>query len=172
MNIDIVLLKFSFHTAFWQVILFDNSFCKLCTVSGIHRIGSSFEMNLKNLKPKKLFWVSSFHCNHFVERSGCSDTRDLGGPWTWWVSSAPQVLSGHRVIVIAWWAACGGWLFFIDPSFLVNSYLNHSRVCSLTAVLLHRWFPSNFYNYARVHCETARTFFRTMHSVHLISVGQ
>ena len=34
-------------------------------------------------------------------------------------------------------------MFFIDPSFLVNSHFDHSRAwipaCSCTAALLHRW---------------------------------
>jgi len=30
----------------------------------------------------------------------------------------------------------------------------------------------SFYNYARGHCEAARSFFRAMHSVYLISVEQ
>ena len=38
-------------------------------------------------------------------------------------SADERVLSGRRAVVIASWAACGGWLFFIDPSFLVNSHL-------------------------------------------------
>ena len=62
-------------------------------------------------------------------------------------SADERVLSGRRAVVIAWWATCGGWLFFIDPSFLVNSHLGHSRAwipaCSPNAALLHRCFPSN-----------------------------
>ena len=58
-------------------------------------------------------------------------------------SADERVLSGRRAVVIASWAACGGWLFFIDPSFLVNSHFDHSRAwipaCSRTAALLHRW---------------------------------
>ena len=41
-------------------------------------------------------------------------------------SADERVLSGRLAVVIVWWAACGGWLFFIDPSFLVNSHLDHS----------------------------------------------
>jgi len=40
-------------------------------------------------------------------------------------SADERVLSGRRAVVIVWWAACGGWLFFIDPLFLVNSHLDH-----------------------------------------------
>ena len=88
-------------------------------------------------------------------------------------SAGERVLSGRRAVVIAWWA--GGWLFFIDPSFLVNSHLDHSwawipacsAYCSSAAPLL---FLQSFYNYARGHCEAARSFFRAMHSVHLISI--
>ena len=63
-------------------------------------------------------------------------------------TSADQwVLSGRCTVVIAWWVACGGRLFFIDPSFLVNSHLDHSRAwipaCSLTAAMPDHCFPFN-----------------------------
>ena len=41
--------------------------------------------------------------------------------------------------------------------------------CGYAAPLLSL---QSFYNYARGHCQTARSFFRAMHSVHLISVEQ
>ena len=77
--------------------------------------------------------------------------RGLGEPWTWWIGSAPEQMSGCCLGAVlswfAWWAACGGWLFFIDPSFLVNSHFDHSwawiPACSLTAALLNCCFPSN-----------------------------
>jgi len=79
--------------------------------------------------------------------------RGLVEPWTWWIGSAPVQMSGcclgGALSWFAWWAACGGWLFFIDPSFLVNSHFDHSRAwipaCSLTAALIHRFFPSNLF---------------------------
>ena len=49
--------------------------------------------------------------------------KGLGEPWTWWIGSAPVQMSGcclgAALSWFAWWAACGGWLFFIDPSFLL-----------------------------------------------------
>jgi len=58
-------------------------------------------------------------------------------------SADEQVLSGRRAVVICVMGCLQGWLFFIDPSFLVNSHFDHSRAwilaCSRTAALLHRW---------------------------------
>jgi len=80
-----------------------------------------------------------------------SGARDMGWPWTWWIGPAPVQMSGcclgAALSWFAWWAACGDWLFFIDPSFLVNSHFDHSRAwisaCSRTAALLYHCFPSN-----------------------------
>jgi len=61
-------------------------------------------------------------------------------------SADERVLSGRRAVVICV-MGLRGWLFFIDPSFLVNSHFDHSLAwipaCLLTAALLHRCFPSN-----------------------------
>jgi len=85
-------------------------------------------------------------------------------------SADERMLSGRRAVVIVWWAVAGVWLFFIDPSFLVNSHLGHSSgldscvltYCDSAAPLLSL---QSFYNYARGHCEAARNFFRVVHSV-------
>jgi len=87
-----------------------------------------------------------------------------------------RVLSGRRAVVICVMGCLRGWLFFIDPSFLVDSHFDHSRAwisaCSLTAAAAPLLSLQSFYNYARGHCEAAQSFFRAMHSVHLISVEQ
>jgi len=96
-----------------------------------------------------------FNCGKMVEMwslfGASPPARVLGEPWTWWIASTPVQMSGcylgAALSWFAWWAACRGWLFFIDPSFLVNSYFDHSwawiPACSLTADLLYRCFPSN-----------------------------
>ena len=62
----------------------------------------------------------------------------------WLRTSADEwVLFGRRAVVICVMGACGGWLFFIDPSFLLNSHFDHSRAWipaySRTVALLHHW---------------------------------
>jgi len=85
-----------------------------------------------------------------------------------------RMLSGRRVVLIAWWAGAGFGRFFIDLSFLCEQ--SFSGLDFLRARLLWLCAPlisiQSFYNYARGHREVARSFFRTMHSVHLISVEQ
>jgi len=74
-------------------------------------------------------------------------------------------------------AVAGFGRFFIDLSFLrEQSPQSFSGLdscvlayCGSAAPLLSL---QSFYNYARGHCEAARSFFRAMHSVHLISVEQ
>jgi len=71
--------------------------------------------------------------------------HELGGSAPHQCTWAGVVLAPRcRDFVMGW---CGGWLFFIDPLFLVNSHFGHSRAlspaCSPTAALLHRCFPSN-----------------------------
>jgi len=92
-------------------------------------------------------------------------------------STDERVLSGRRAVVIAWWACLRGlvvlqWPFvsreqspwsFSDLDSCVLAY------CCSAAPLLSL---QSFYNYARGHCEGARSFFRAMHSDHLISVEQ
>ena len=71
------------------------------------------------------------------------------------------------------WAVAVFGHFFIDLSFLREHILRlgflRARLLQLCAPLLSL---QSFYNYARGHCEAARSFFRAMHSVHLISVEQ
>jgi len=54
-----------------------------------------------------------------------------------------RVLSGRPAVVICVIGCLRGWLFFIDPSFLLNSHFDHSRVWipaySRTLALLHSW---------------------------------
>jgi len=77
-----------------------------------------------------------------------SGARNMGWPWTWWIGFAPVQMSGcclgAALSWFAWWAACRGWLFFSDPSFLVNSYFDHSRAwipaCSRTAAPLEGYW--------------------------------
>jgi len=56
------------------------------------------------------------------------------------------MLSGRRAVVIAGLMQ-GLCVFSLTSRFFVNSHLDHSRAwipaCSLTAALLHRYFPSN-----------------------------
>jgi len=87
------------------------------------------------------------------------------------------MLSGRRAVVIVCGLLQGLVVFSLTFRFFVNSHLDHSRawilVCSLTAALAAPLLSlQSFYNYARGHCEAAWSFFRAMHSVHLISVEQ
>jgi len=100
-------------------------------------------------------WCTSLQRENGENLNPISEHRlvacSLGGPWTWWVGSTPVQMSGCCLGAALSWLRdgllAGGWLFFIDPSFLVNSHLGHSRAwipaCSLTAALLHRCFPFN-----------------------------
>jgi len=114
-------------------------------------------------------------------RSIDSVARSLAGPWAEWIGPAPVqmsgMLSGHRAVVIVWWAVAGFGRFPLTFRFSVNSHLGHCpgmdscmlTYCGSAAPMLSL---QSFYNYARDHCEAARSFFRVMHSVHLISVEQ
>jgi len=80
-------------------------------------------------------------------RSINSVARGLGGPWTWWIGSAPVQMSGCCLGVALSWLrdrlACGGWLFFIDPSFLVS---RGNRTNNLNTVfVLRSWFFFHIY---------------------------
>jgi len=121
--------------------------------------------------------VTSFRGMAFVARS-------LGGPWTGWIGPAPVQMSGCCLGAALSWLTLGlrdglvqGLVVFsLTFRFFVNSPLDHSRAwipaCSPTAALCTAAFPQSFYNYARGHCEAARSFFRAMYSVYLISVEQ
>jgi len=107
-------------------------------------------------------------------------TRSLGRPWTGWIGPhqyrwadvvwAPRC----RDCVMGW---CRVWSFFHRP--FVSSWtvtliilglgFLRARLLRLCAPLLSL---QSFYNYARGHCEATRGFFRTMHSVHVLSVEQ
>jgi len=104
----------------------------------------------------------SVYCKHNLENGG-----KMAKMWilfrnidSWLAAWAGHELGGSSPQQCRWagvvWAprcrdcvmgCCGGWLFFIDLSFLVNIHLGHSRAwilaCSRTAALLHRFFPSN-----------------------------
>ena len=87
------------------------------------------------------------------------------------------MLSGRRAVVIFCGLLQGLVVFSLTFRFFVNSHLDHSRawipVCSLTAALAAPLLSlQSFYNYARGHREVARSFFRAMHSVYLISAEQ
>ena len=94
-------------------------------------------------------------------------------------STDERVLSGRLAVVIAWWAVVGlvvpHWPFgFSWTVILVILGLAFLRSCR--ARLLRLCAPllslQSFYNYTRGHCEVARSFYRAMHSIHLISVEQ
>jgi len=104
-------------------------------------------------------------------------------PWTWWISSAPVQMSGSCLGAALSWLRDGllagvgrssltlrfSWtvtLIILGLGFLRARLL---RLCCTRQRLLS---PQSFYNYARGHCEVARSFFRLMNSVHLISVQQ
>ena len=88
-------------------------------------------------------------------------------------SADERILSRRCTVLIASWAVAGYSRFFIDISFLREIILGlgflRARLLRLCAPLLSL---ESFYNYARGHCATARSFFRAMHSVHLSSVVQ
>jgi len=71
---------------------------------------------------------------------------------------------------------CRVWSFFIDLLFLVKSPWSFLSLDSCVLAYCGSGAPllslQSFYNYARGHCEAARSFFRAIHSVHLISVEQ
>jgi len=118
--------------------------------------------------------VTSFRGMAFV-------ASDMGWLWTEWIGPAPVqmrgMLSGRCAVVIVCRLFQGLVVFSLTFCFFVNSHLNHSRAwisaCSLTAALAAPLLSlQSFYNYARGHCEAALSFWRAMHSVHLISVEQ
>jgi len=106
---------------------------------------------------------------------------DIGWLWTGWIDPAPvqmsRMLSGRRAVVILCGLLQGSVAFSLTLSFLrEQSPWSFSGLdscvlayCGSAAPLLSL---QSFYNYARGYCETARSFFRAMHSVHLISVEQ
>jgi len=84
-------------------------------------------------------------------RGIASVASDMGGLSTGWIGPAPVqmsgMLSGHRALVIACGLLQGLVVFQLTFRFFVNSHLDHSRawitLCSPTAALVRRWFPSN-----------------------------
>ena len=112
-----------------------------------------------------------------------SVASNMGWLWTGWIGPAPVqmsgMLSGRLAVVIVCVGCCRVWSFFHWP--LVSEVREQSpwsfsgldscvfAYCG-SAAPLHSL--QSFYNHARGHCEAARSFFRAMHSVRLISVEQ
>jgi len=106
---------------------------------------------------------------------------DMGWLWTGWISPAQVqmsgMLSGRHAVVIVCGLLQGLVVFSLTFRFFVNSHLDHSRACIPTCLLTAALAApvlslQSFYDYARGHCEAAQSFFRAMHSVHLISEQQ
>ena len=110
-----------------------------------------------------------------------SVASDMGWLWTGWIGPAPVqmswMLSGRRTVVIVCgllqgagfgrffhWPLISSWTVTLIILGLDSCVLAY---CGSTAPLFSL---ESFYNYARGHCEAGRSFFRAMHSVHLISV--
>jgi len=118
-------------------------------------------------------------CNLVSGHGLCGQRHGLAMNWVDQprTSADERILSGRRAVVIVSWAVAGFGRFFIDLSFLrEQSPLSFSGLdscalayCGCAAPLL---CLQSFYNYTRGHCEAARSFFRAMHPVHLISVEQ
>ena len=113
--------------------------------------------------------------------------RNVTSFWAWplWPATWLGGLAPHQCrwagcclcAVMSWLCVgcCRVWSFFHWP--LVSSWTVTLIILGLgflRARLLWLCVPllslQSFYNYARGHCEAARSFFRAMHSVHLISV--
>jgi len=110
-------------------------------------------------------------------RSIDSVARGLGGPWTWWIGSAPVQMSGCCLGASLSWL-CDGLLAGVGCSSLILRFSWTVTLIILFCVLAYCGSVApllslqSFYNYAKGHCEAARSFFRAMHSVHLIRVEQ
>jgi len=115
-------------------------------------------------------------CNLVSGHSLCGQQHGLAMNWVDRPCTSTDERD-ERAVVIVCGLLQGLVVFSLTFRFFVNSHLDHSRAwipaCSLTAALAAPLLSlQSFYNYARGHCEAARSFFRAMHSVHLISVEQ
>jgi len=139
--------------------------CSICTSCIFVIVWENSRKNGEN--------VTSFEGMAFVARS-------LGKPWTGWIGPAPVQMSGCGTALS--WLRRGlvqGLIVFPSPfvsSWIVTLIILRLGLGFLRARLLRLCAPlrslQSFYNYARVHCEAARVFFRVMHSVHVLSVEQ
>jgi len=113
-------------------------------------------------------------CNLVLGDRLCGQRHGLAMNWVNRprTSADEGISSFFRAVLIV----CRVWSFFIDLSFLGEKLpWSFSGLDSCVLAYCGSAAPAllsiqSFYSYARGDCEAARSFFRAMHSVHLISV--